>query len=207
MKTALPENAKIAKEAKTCMQECVSEFISFITSEGTYTLILYIVQYVWSKISLDMIKPRRHASKRNGEYWTGKIFYLPWKHLVSNSTLKHWKFLYQNIGRYVAFPPYIEMCFLQIFQSTAMRITYFSLSPAEQRITNLRVANTDQQKVNQVHATMKLAVVWWLPHHWRLYHPRVEAVKTVLDCHGLSTTKKEDFLASTWKDGVGSEPY
>lgn len=38
MKTALPENAKIAKEAKECMQECVSEFISFITSEGTYSL-------------------------------------------------------------------------------------------------------------------------------------------------------------------------
>ncbi|KAJ8124721.1 hypothetical protein O1611_g8919 [Lasiodiplodia mahajangana] len=33
MKLALPENAKIAKEAKECMQECVSEFISFITSE------------------------------------------------------------------------------------------------------------------------------------------------------------------------------
>lgn len=36
MKTALPENAKIAKEAKECMQECVSEFISFITSEGEF---------------------------------------------------------------------------------------------------------------------------------------------------------------------------
>ena len=35
MKGALPDNAKIAKEAKECMQECVSEFISFITSEGT----------------------------------------------------------------------------------------------------------------------------------------------------------------------------
>jgi nuclear transcription Y subunit beta len=34
MKLALPDNAKIAKEAKECMQECVSEFISFITSEG-----------------------------------------------------------------------------------------------------------------------------------------------------------------------------
>jgi nuclear transcription Y subunit beta len=33
MKRALPENAKIAKEAKECVQECVSEFISFITSE------------------------------------------------------------------------------------------------------------------------------------------------------------------------------
>lgn len=39
MKTALPENAKIAKEAKECMQECVSEFISFITSEGPFDYI------------------------------------------------------------------------------------------------------------------------------------------------------------------------
>lgn len=39
MKNALPDNAKIAKEAKECMQECVSEFISFITSEGT---LLYV---------------------------------------------------------------------------------------------------------------------------------------------------------------------
>lgn len=38
MKMALPENAKIAKEAKECMQECVSEFISFITSEGAFPL-------------------------------------------------------------------------------------------------------------------------------------------------------------------------
>ncbi|KAI6249526.1 Nuclear transcription factor Y subunit B-2 [Erysiphe necator] len=35
MKIALPENAKIAKEAKECMQECVSEFIAFITSEAS----------------------------------------------------------------------------------------------------------------------------------------------------------------------------
>lgn len=40
MKTALPDNAKIAKEAKECMQECVSEFISFITSEGTFLRLL-----------------------------------------------------------------------------------------------------------------------------------------------------------------------
>lgn len=40
MKTALPDNAKIAKEAKECMQECVSEFISFITSEGTYCMVV-----------------------------------------------------------------------------------------------------------------------------------------------------------------------
>ncbi|TPX35342.1 hypothetical protein SmJEL517_g02260 [Synchytrium microbalum] len=34
MKRALPENAKIAKDGKECVQECVSEFISFITSEA-----------------------------------------------------------------------------------------------------------------------------------------------------------------------------
>lgn len=33
MKKALPANGKIAKDAKEIMQECVSEFISFITSE------------------------------------------------------------------------------------------------------------------------------------------------------------------------------
>jgi len=34
MKAAVPEAAKISKDAKECMQECVSEFISFITSEA-----------------------------------------------------------------------------------------------------------------------------------------------------------------------------
>ena len=38
MKKTLPDNAKIAKEAKETVQECVSEFISFITSEGIILL-------------------------------------------------------------------------------------------------------------------------------------------------------------------------
>ncbi|RRT56522.1 hypothetical protein B296_00027236 [Ensete ventricosum] len=33
MRKAIPENGKIAKDAKESVQECVSEFISFITSE------------------------------------------------------------------------------------------------------------------------------------------------------------------------------
>jgi Histone-like transcription factor (CBF/NF-Y) and archaeal histone len=33
MKKALPPNAKVAKDAKETVQECVSEFISFLTSE------------------------------------------------------------------------------------------------------------------------------------------------------------------------------
>jgi nuclear transcription Y subunit beta len=35
MKKSLPPNAKIAKDAKDTTQECVSEFISFITSEAS----------------------------------------------------------------------------------------------------------------------------------------------------------------------------
>ncbi|XP_051132328.1 nuclear transcription factor Y subunit B-10 isoform X1 [Andrographis paniculata] len=35
MKKALPANGKIAKDAKETVQECVSEFISFITSEAS----------------------------------------------------------------------------------------------------------------------------------------------------------------------------
>jgi nuclear transcription Y subunit beta len=35
MKRVLPGNAKIAKDAKESIQECVSEFISFITSEAS----------------------------------------------------------------------------------------------------------------------------------------------------------------------------
>nr|GEV47300.1 nuclear transcription factor Y subunit B-3 [Tanacetum cinerariifolium] len=34
MKKALPANAKISKDAKETVQECVSEFISFITEEA-----------------------------------------------------------------------------------------------------------------------------------------------------------------------------
>jgi nuclear transcription Y subunit beta len=33
MRKAVPENGKIAKDAKESVQECVSEFISFVTSE------------------------------------------------------------------------------------------------------------------------------------------------------------------------------
>lgn len=35
MKMAVPANAKIAKDAKETVQECVSEFIAFVTSEAS----------------------------------------------------------------------------------------------------------------------------------------------------------------------------
>ena len=40
MKKALPPNGKIGKDAKDTVQECVSEFISFITSEYVFFLLL-----------------------------------------------------------------------------------------------------------------------------------------------------------------------
>ncbi|CAN1197973.1 Nuclear transcription factor Y subunit B-5 [Linum perenne] len=36
MKKILPPNAKISKDAKQTMQECVSEFISFVTGEASH---------------------------------------------------------------------------------------------------------------------------------------------------------------------------
>lgn len=35
MKKSIPKTGKVAKEAKDCVQECVSEFVSFITSEAS----------------------------------------------------------------------------------------------------------------------------------------------------------------------------
>jgi nuclear transcription Y subunit beta len=35
MKKVLPSHAKMSKEAKGALQECVSEFIGFITSEAS----------------------------------------------------------------------------------------------------------------------------------------------------------------------------
>nr|CAG4644313.1 EOG090X0DUU [Lepidurus arcticus] len=35
MKKSIPKSGKIAKDARECVQECVSEFISFITSEAS----------------------------------------------------------------------------------------------------------------------------------------------------------------------------
>jgi histone H3/H4 len=40
MKNSVPPSAKIAKDAKECVQECVSEFISFITSEAAERCLL-----------------------------------------------------------------------------------------------------------------------------------------------------------------------
>lgn len=49
MKKVVPPNGKISKEAKDIVQECVSEFISFITSEyvnrstALYSVVLVVI--------------------------------------------------------------------------------------------------------------------------------------------------------------------
>jgi nuclear transcription Y subunit beta len=70
MKTALPENAKIAKEAKECMQECVSEFISFITSEGAIYSSPFFTQSIFTLKSRWLASEKCQQEKRktvNGE--------------------------------------------------------------------------------------------------------------------------------------------
>jgi hypothetical protein len=74
MKTALPENAKIAKEAKECMQECVSEFISFITSEGSSCSELQDKRIV---VLIVLSQLQRSVIKRSGRRSMGRISYLP----------------------------------------------------------------------------------------------------------------------------------
>lgn len=44
MKKGVPANGKISKDAKETVQECVSEFISFITSEYVSFMIMVMFQ-------------------------------------------------------------------------------------------------------------------------------------------------------------------
>jgi nuclear transcription Y subunit beta len=71
MKMALPENAKIAKEAKECMQECVSEFISFITSEGRNR------QSLTQHPSANVVQHQRNASRRSARRSTERTSCMP----------------------------------------------------------------------------------------------------------------------------------
>jgi len=74
MKMALPENAKIAKEAKECMQECVSEFISFITSEGSQLdPFLSNLDPQTNAFGPDPQQLPRNVSKRNAKLSTARI--------------------------------------------------------------------------------------------------------------------------------------
>ena len=72
MKMALPENAKIAKEAKECMQECVSEFISFITSEG-----MFLQSFEARFRQADVVQRQKSVSRRSARQSTGRTFCSP----------------------------------------------------------------------------------------------------------------------------------
>lgn len=77
MKQAVPSNAKIAKDAKETVQECVSEFISFITSE-------------YAAITTNPIDacvgPAIDASRRRGKPSTGKTLCGRWRRSALTST-------------------------------------------------------------------------------------------------------------------------
>jgi hypothetical protein len=73
MKRALPANAKISKEAKETMQECVSEFILFITSEYRF-LLPFVFSHSRNNISLKVYRgyltrkePVTAAIQKNGK--------------------------------------------------------------------------------------------------------------------------------------------
>ncbi len=76
MKRGLPDNAKIAEDAKECVQECVSEFISFITSEGA-------LSFCSSQSLPDLIspllgqQPLTDACKKREKQSMEKTFSLP----------------------------------------------------------------------------------------------------------------------------------
>ena len=50
MKKALPTNGKIAKDAKETLQECVSEFISFVTSEYDIYVCMYVCMSMYFNV-------------------------------------------------------------------------------------------------------------------------------------------------------------
>ncbi|KAG5004607.1 hypothetical protein JHK86_028746 [Glycine max] len=80
MKKALPPNGKIAKDAKDTMQECVSEFISFITSEASEKCqkekrkTINGDDLLWAMATLgfeDYIEPLKVYLARYREVWVG----------------------------------------------------------------------------------------------------------------------------------------
>jgi hypothetical protein len=53
MKKALPSNAKISKDAKETVQECVSEFISFITGVCVCVALAFLI---WSNSNFQAVR-------------------------------------------------------------------------------------------------------------------------------------------------------
>ena len=80
---------KVSKDAKECMQECVSEFISFITSEypiDSYSTsqwgCVYVIVLVLANSFLTLCLPELaiSASLRKGRPSLVTTFLLPWQH-------------------------------------------------------------------------------------------------------------------------------
>lgn len=82
MKKALPANGKIAKDAKETVQECVSEFISFITSEYDFQIILTFLFLLFSLIFINLmfncLGPLISVRERRGRRLTVMICFGRW---------------------------------------------------------------------------------------------------------------------------------
>ena len=95
MKQILPPNAKISKEAKETMQECVSEFISFVTIESSVIL-----------ISAERVT---NAWRRGERASTATTSSGPWARSASRNTLSPSRSTSRITGRYhsdlLLFPP------------------------------------------------------------------------------------------------------
>ena len=96
MKRALPPNTKISKEAKETVQECVSEFIAFITSEGARMVVLEIVPCGVNVVaSLGAASAHCHRQKRktiNGDDLIASMTALGFDNYIEPITIFQTKF-------------------------------------------------------------------------------------------------------------------
>jgi len=107
MKKALPANGKIAKDAKETVQECVSEFISFITSELVFFFSWFSSVLLLSQLSLasilnplNCVGPLISVRERKGRLLMGTICSGQWPPLVSRIISIPWKFTSQDTERW-----------------------------------------------------------------------------------------------------------
>ncbi|AEC09605.1 unnamed protein product [Arabidopsis thaliana] len=97
MKKALPPNGKIGKDAKDTVQECVSEFISFITSEASDKCqkekrkTVNGDDLLWAMATLgfeDYLEPLKIYLARYREVFeTNSVLFIPWDWLLTHHLL------------------------------------------------------------------------------------------------------------------------
>lgn len=72
MKSSVPPTAKIAKDAKECVQECVSEFISFITAEVSGRVFVFVYYSTGSFIAIPSPTSFIYGSRAHSVLFAGR---------------------------------------------------------------------------------------------------------------------------------------